>query len=83
MKATVYSRGQLVIPAEARRAAGIQRGDVFSVQAEGPGKLVLIRMEIPKPPQYRIVHRKGQHAIATGGRKISHGEIKRLEESLH
>lgn len=82
MTATVYARGQMVIPAKARKAAGIQRGDVFSVEAEGPGKLVLIRMEIPKPPQYRIVRRKGKHAIGVGGRRITHAEIKQLEASL-
>ncbi len=82
MNATVHAHGKMVIPAKARKAAGIQQGDVFSVQAEGPGKLVLIRMEIPKPPKYRIVYRKGKHAIAVGGRKITHAEIKRLEESL-
>jgi AbrB family looped-hinge helix DNA binding protein len=82
MTATIYGRGQMVIPAKARKAAGIQKGDVFAVEAEGPGKLVLLRMEVPRPARYRIVKRRGRHAIAVGGRRITHEEIKRLQEEL-
>ena len=45
MHATVYGRGQMVIPARARKEARIETGDVVNVLPEGDGRLVLVRME--------------------------------------
>ena len=45
----VYNRGQMVIPAKARKAARIGEGDVVSVEIQGDGRLLLVRLEIPKP----------------------------------
>jgi AbrB family looped-hinge helix DNA binding protein len=76
MNATIYGRGQMVIPAKARKAAGIQKGDVFSVQAEGQGKLVLVRMEVPSPPTCRLVYKKGRPPVIVGGPKITTAMVK-------
>ena len=44
MQATVYGRGQMVIPARARKEARIESGDVVNVLPEGDGRLVLVRI---------------------------------------
>jgi AbrB family looped-hinge helix DNA binding protein len=44
MHATIYGRGQMVIPAKARKEARIDTGDVVSVQPEGDGRLLLVRL---------------------------------------
>src|SRR3954469_9429606 len=70
MHATIYGRGQMVIPAEARRQAKISQGDVVEVQPDGDGRIVLIRLEPPKsalPRKARITYRKGTHAIGSTG----------------
>ena len=41
MHATIYGRGQMVIPAKARKEARIDTGDVVNVLPEGDGRLVL------------------------------------------
>ena len=48
MHATIYGRGQMVIPAKARKEAGIGQGDIVEVKPEGDGRIVLVRMERPK-----------------------------------
>jgi AbrB family looped-hinge helix DNA binding protein len=70
MHATIYGRGQMVIPAKARQAARIGRGDVVSVEPEGDGRIVLIRLEKPKreAPKVQIEYRKGTQAVATAAR---------------
>jgi AbrB family looped-hinge helix DNA binding protein len=80
MHATVYGRGQMVIPADARKQAGIRKGDVLSVQPEGEGRLLLVRLEKPDyhPRQVRITHRKGTHPTGTVGRPIDTQEVKAL-----
>jgi AbrB family looped-hinge helix DNA binding protein len=82
MHATIYGRGQMVIPARARKEAGIDSGDVVNVLPEGDGRLVLVRMERPKPRnKVRIIRRKGKHSLLSIGRKISRNEIfKALEQ---
>ena len=40
MHATIYGRGQMVIPARARKEARIDSGDVVNVLPEGDGRLV-------------------------------------------
>jgi AbrB family looped-hinge helix DNA binding protein len=79
MHATIYGRGQMVIPARARKEAGLQTGDVVSVQPDGDGRLVLVRLETPKPPRPvkpKIIKRKGKHPVGDIGRPISREEIK-------
>ena len=84
MHATIYGRGQMVIPARARKEAGIDSGDVVNVLPEGDGRLVLIRMERPKPKprnKVRIIRRKGKHPLLSIRRRISREEIfKALEQ---
>lgn len=84
MHATVYGRGQMVIPARARKEAGIDTGDVVNVLPEGDGRLVLVRMERPKPKprnKVRIIRRKGKHSLLSIGRPISREEVfKALEQ---
>ena len=75
MTATVYARGQLVIPAKARKAAGIQTGDVFSVEAEGNGRLVLVKLEVPTPKS-RVVYKKGKPPVVVGGPRITNEMVK-------
>ena len=84
MHATVYGRGQMVIPARARKESGIDTGDVVNVLPEGKGRLVLVRMERPKPKprnKVRIIRRKGRHSLLSIRRKVSREEIfKALEQ---
>jgi len=66
MTATLYNRGQIEIPARARKAARLNQGDVLSVQIEGDGRILLVRLErpkAPKPAKARLVRRKGIHPI--------------------
>jgi AbrB family looped-hinge helix DNA binding protein len=78
VNATVYGRGQMVIPSKARKAASIKSGDVLDVQAEGNGRIVLIRLEKPKPRKSRIkiIKRVGRHAVGFAGRPISSEQIR-------
>lgn len=81
MHATIYGRGQMVIPAEARREAGIDQGDIVEVRPEGNGRIVLIRLERPpqpKPASPKIRRRRGTHAIGFAGRKITSEAVRRL-----
>jgi AbrB family looped-hinge helix DNA binding protein len=79
MTATVYNRGQMVIPARARKQARIGQGDLLNVQIQGDGRLLLIRLERPKetpPVKVRIIARKGKHPVGDIGRAITREEIK-------
>ncbi len=81
MHATIYGRGQMVIPAQARKEAGINTGDVVAVQTEGDGRIVLIRLERPelrKSKRVRLMRRKGKHAIIVGGPTVTMEQIKKL-----
>ena len=80
MNATIYGRGQIVIPARARKEAKIGPGDVVAVEPEGDGRIVLIRLETPKrkSPKVAIRHRKGTHAVATAGRPITSEHVNAL-----
>ena len=79
MRAVVYGRGQMVIPAQARKQARIDQGDVLNVQIDGDGRLVLVRLERPKdvpPVPVTIRQRKGRHPVGDIGRPITREEIK-------
>jgi AbrB family looped-hinge helix DNA binding protein len=80
MHATIYGRGQMVIPARARKEARIGCGDVVSVEPEGDGRIVLIRLEKPKPgpPIVKITYRRGTHAVAAAGRPITSKQVRAL-----
>ena len=81
MNAHVYNRGQMVIPARARKEARIGEGDVVQVRIEGDGRILLVRLDLPKEPEpakVKITRRKGSHAVATAGRPISTEEVKAL-----
>ncbi len=80
MHAIIYGRGQMVIPAKARKEAGVQQGDVVSVEPQGAGRILLVRLERPAlpPPRTKIRYRKGTHAVGTAGRKISSEEVRAL-----
>lgn len=84
MHATVYGRGQMVIPAKARKEAHIETGDVVNVSAEGDGRLVLVRLERPKPKpknKAQIIRRRGKHPLLSIGRAVSRDEVlKALEQ---
>jgi AbrB family looped-hinge helix DNA binding protein len=84
MIATIYGRGQMVIPAKARKEAGIDTGDVVSVQTEGDGRLILVRLEQPKSHrhQIRLVKRKGRHSILTGGPAVTTEQVGAALSSL-
>jgi bifunctional DNA-binding transcriptional regulator/antitoxin component of YhaV-PrlF toxin-antitoxin module len=63
----------MVIPAQARKKARIGQGDVVSVQPEGDGRILLIRLERPKPvakSRAKLVKRNGRHSLIVGGPKI-------------
>jgi AbrB family looped-hinge helix DNA binding protein len=79
MTATIYGRGQMVIPAKARKEARIGQGDVMDVRTEGDGRILLVRLEAPKaaaPAKARLVRRKGRHAVIVGARKVSESELR-------
>jgi bifunctional DNA-binding transcriptional regulator/antitoxin component of YhaV-PrlF toxin-antitoxin module len=68
----------MVIPAKARKQAGIDTGDVLSVEPEGDGRIVLLRLERPRPssPRIRLVRRKGRHTVLTGGAVVTPEQIR-------
>ena len=81
MHATIYGRGQMVIPTKARKEAGITQGDVMEVVPEGDGRIVLVRLERAKPGKpikAKITYRKGTHAVGSTGRRISSADIRNL-----
>jgi AbrB family looped-hinge helix DNA binding protein len=85
MNATIYGRGQMVIPAKARKQAGIDTGDVVSVESEGDGRLTLVRLEKPRPHHEKLrVHRgKVGHLVVSGlGRTISRAEVFKMLEQF-
>lgn len=47
MKTTVSSRGQIVLPAEFRRADGVESGQEFDVERLDRGDYRLVRRETP------------------------------------
>jgi AbrB family looped-hinge helix DNA binding protein len=80
MHATIYGRGQMVIPAKARKQAGLQTGDVVAVEPEGDGRIVLVRLEQPKmskPVKPKVIYRKGKHPVGDIRRPITREEIKK------
>ena len=79
MNATIYGRGQMVIPAAARKEARLGQGDVVRVETQGDGRILLIRLERPRPQRPvkpKIVYRKGKHPVGDIGRPITREEIK-------
>lgn len=79
MTATLYNRGQMVIPAKARKEAGLSQGDVLSVEIQGDGRILLVRLERPKESKQskaRLVHRQGKHPVLVGTRKPTPEELK-------
>jgi AbrB family looped-hinge helix DNA binding protein len=77
MHATIYGRGQMVIPAQARKEARINTGDIVSVETKGDGRLVLVRLEKPRvgKARGRLVRRKGSHPVIVGANKLSLKQI--------
>jgi AbrB family looped-hinge helix DNA binding protein len=78
MTAHIYGRGQMVIPAKIRKAAGLDQGDVVSIQVQGDGRVLLVRLERPKPlapVQARIIRRRGKHSLLDVGRPVTREEI--------
>ena len=81
MHATIYGRGQMVIPARVRKETGIGQGDIVEVKPEGDGRIVLVRMERPKktvPVKPKITYRKGTHAVGSTRRSITSAEVRNL-----
>jgi AbrB family looped-hinge helix DNA binding protein len=84
MHATIYGRGQMVIPAKARKEARIGTGDVVEVQPEGNGRIVLLRLDKPQgqPPKVKITYRKGTHAVGSTGRPITSEQVRAALEDF-
>ena len=85
MYATIYERGQMSIPAKARKQAGIEAGDVVSIEPEGDGRLMLVRREKTRPSHEKLrVHRgKAGHLVVSGlGRAISRAEVFKMLEQF-
>jgi bifunctional DNA-binding transcriptional regulator/antitoxin component of YhaV-PrlF toxin-antitoxin module len=69
----------MVIPARARKEAGLSQGDVLSVAIQGDGKILLVRLEKPgesKPAKARWLRRKGAHPVLVGTREPTLQELK-------
>ncbi len=85
MHATIYVRGQMVIPAKARKEAQISTGDVVEVLPEGNGRIVLLRLEKPRPqapPKVKITYRKATHAVGSTGRPITSAQVRAALEDF-
>ena len=80
MNATIYGRGQMVIPAEARRRARLATGDVVSVQPDGDGRLILVRLEkpTPVPTKIRILRRRGRYAVGVTEKVVASEEVQKF-----
>ncbi len=79
MTATLYNRGQMVIPAKARKLARLSQGDVLSVEIQGDGRLLLVRLEKPKEPKpakARLLRRRGTHPVLIATRKPTPEDLK-------
>jgi AbrB family looped-hinge helix DNA binding protein len=75
----------MVIPAKARKEAGIGQGDIVEVKPEGDGRIVLVRLERPKQPppiMPKITYRKGTHAVGSTGRSITSAQVRNLLSEL-
>lgn len=70
----------MVIPAQARREAHLEKGDIVSVQPDGDGRLILVRLEKPKPKasKIRIIRRPGKHAVGVSRSAISAEEVQKF-----
>jgi AbrB family looped-hinge helix DNA binding protein len=85
MKATVYNRGQMVLPIRARKEAGIQQGDILEVRPEGQGRILLVRLERPKeaaPLKVKFIRRKGRYTVATTGRVVTPEMVRAAMEDI-
>jgi bifunctional DNA-binding transcriptional regulator/antitoxin component of YhaV-PrlF toxin-antitoxin module len=68
----------MVIPAKARKAACIRKGDVLEVQPEGKGRIVLVRLEKPNHQNpVKILKRRGTYSVAYG-RTMTSEQVKEL-----
>lgn len=76
MNATIYGCGQSSRPGPEKKSH-IDTGDVVSVEPEGDGRLVLVRLEKPKRNRHhiRLVKRKGRHAVLTGGPVVTAEQV--------
>ena len=75
----------MVIPAKARKEAGLGQGDIVEVKTEGDGRIVLIRLERPKdsaPVKPKITYRKGTHAVGSTRRSITSAQVRNLLSEL-
>jgi bifunctional DNA-binding transcriptional regulator/antitoxin component of YhaV-PrlF toxin-antitoxin module len=69
----------MVIPAKARKEARLSQGDVLSVEIQGDGRILLVRLERPKATSYakaRLLRRKGTHPVVVGARNPTEQELK-------
>jgi AbrB family looped-hinge helix DNA binding protein len=85
MHATIYGRGQMVIPLRARKDARINQGDIVEVRPEGDGRIVLLRLVRPAdehPRKVKLKKRKGRHTVGSTGRSISSEQVKELLNEL-
>ena len=76
----------MVIPAKARELAGIAQGDIVEVNAEGDGRLVLVRLERSgeaKPIKAKITYRRGRHRrlVRSGPRTLPREPNKSKKEA--
>ena len=82
MNATVYGeRGQMTLPAKARKLTRIAKGDVLRVEPQGLGRILLIRLEKPKTPRprkIRIIHRGKTHSLIDTGVTVTTEQVKNL-----
>jgi AbrB family looped-hinge helix DNA binding protein len=71
----------MVIPAQARKEAGLGTGDVVEVKPDGDGRILLVRMERAKhsiPLKPKITYRAGTHAVGSTKRMITSAQVRQL-----
>ena len=71
----------MVIPSKARKEAGINSGDVVSVEPNGDGRILLVRLERPthlETSNARLRRRKGRHPVIVGAPKVTSEQVNRI-----
>lgn len=84
MRATISSKGQVVLPAEVRRRLRLAKGELLSIEVRGDS--VLLR-PLAEPRRYKTVrHPKSglpvMVAVKAPKRKVTAAEIARLHAEL-
>lgn len=84
MKATLSSKGQLVLPAEVRRQLGLNRGEALTIELRDDGVLLrpASRSRRYKTTRHPVSGLPVMTAVERPARKVTAAEIARLNAEL-